>query len=282
MAIKIITDSTSYIPEEIARKLDISIVSLSVFFNGEGHKEIDLDNREFYRHIEETGEIPKSSQPNIDELFNIFKKITDNGDEIVGIFISSKMSGTYSSAGLVKNMILENNKDAVIEIVDSCTNCMQMGFIAIEAARVAKSGSLIKDVVETAEQVRRNSRFLFVPDTLRYLQRGGRIGTASALIGGILQIKPILTVENGETTVFEKVRTKKKAVDEILNKVLNDCQKNKIKGVIVHHIDCQKEGSQLAEKLSQKLNIPVNIQSIGPVIGAHVGPGAIGVAYFTE
>lgn len=282
MAIKIITDSTSYIPEEIARKLDISIVSLSVFFNGEGHKEIDLDNREFYRHIEETGEIPKSSQPNIDELFNIFKKITDNGDEIVGIFISSKMSGTYSSAGLVKNMILENNKDAVIEIVDSCTNCMQMGFIAIEAARVAKSGSLIKDVVETAEQVRRNSRFLFVPDTLRYLQRGGRIGTASALIGGILQIKPILTVENGETTVFEKVRTKKKAVDEILNKVLNDCQKNKIKGVIVHHIDCQKEGSQLAEKLSQKLNIQVNIQSIGPVIGAHVGPGAIGVAYFTE
>ncbi|WP_294155187.1 DegV family protein [uncultured Clostridium sp.] len=282
MAIKIITDSTSYIPEEIARKLDISIVSLSVFFNGESHKEIDLDNREFYRHIEETGEIPKSSQPNIDELFNIFKKITDNGDEIVGIFISSKMSGTYSSAGLVKNMILENNKDAVIEIVDSCTNCMQMGFIAIEAARVAKSGSLIKDVVETAEQVRRNSRFLFVPDTLRYLQRGGRIGTASALIGGILQIKPILTVENGETTVFEKVRTKKKAVDEILNKVLNDCQKNKIKGVIVHHIDCQKEGSQLAEKLSQKLNIPVNIQSIGPVIGAHVGPGAIGVAYFTE
>lgn len=282
MAIKIITDSTSYIPEEIARKLDISIVSLSVFFNGESYKEIDLDNREFYRHIEETGEIPKSSQPNIDELFNIFKKITDNGDEIVGIFISSKMSGTYSSAGLVKNMILENNKDAVIEIVDSCTNCMQMGFIAIEAARVAKSGSLIKDVVETAEQVRRNSRFLFVPDTLRYLQRGGRIGTASALIGGILQIKPILTVENGETTVFEKVRTKKKAVDEILNKVLNDCQKNKIKGVIVHHIDCQKEGSQLAEKLSQKLNIPVNIQSIGPVIGAHVGPGAIGVAYFTE
>ena len=282
MSVKIITDSTSYIPEETARKLDIQIISLSVFFNGESYKEIDVDNKEFYRQIEATGEIPKSSQPNIDELFNIFKKITDNGDEVVGIFISSKMSGTYSSAGLVKNMILENNKDAVIEIVDSCTNCMQMGFIAIEAARAAKDGFSINDVVETAEKVRRNSRFLFVPDTLKYLQMGGRIGAASALIGGILQIKPILTVENGETTVFKKVRTKRKAVDEILNKVLNDCEKNKIKGIIVHHIDCEKEGKQLAEKLNQKLNIQVKIQSIGPVIGAHVGPGAIGVAYFTE
>lgn len=130
-------------------------------------------------------------------------------------------------------------------------------------------------------RVRDNSWFLFVPDTLKYLQKGGRIGKASALLGGILQILPILTVENGETTVFEKVRTKKKAVDVIVNKVVEDCSKNEIGGVIVHHINAEEEGKSLSERLEEKLNIHINIKSIGPVIGSHVGPGCIGVAYFT-
>lgn len=282
MAVKIITDSTSYIPKELVKKLDITVVSLNVILNGESYKEVNLENKEFYEKMNLSGEIPTSSQPGMDELLKVFKEKIDNGDEVLAIFISAKMSGTYSSAHLVKNMVLEDYKDARIEIFDSSTNCMQMGFIAVEAAKAAINGKTMEEVIKVAQSVKENSRFLFVPDTLKYLQKGGRIGKASALLGGIFQIRPILTVENGETTVFEKVRTKKKAVDTILNKVVDECNNKGIGNVIVHHINCEDEGMELANKLEEKLKIHVDIQSIGPVIGVHVGPGAIGVAYFTK
>lgn len=282
MSVKIVTDSTSYIPEKLAKELDITVVSLNVILNGESYKEVDLENKEFYKQMDLSGEIPTSSQPGMDELLKVFKEKTSNGDEVLAIFISSKMSGTYSSAHLVKNMVLDEDNSARVEILDSTTNCMQMGFIALEAAKAAKAGKTMEEVIKVAESVRENSRFLFVPDTLKYLQKGGRIGRASALLGGIFQIRPILTVDNGETTVFEKVRTKKKAVDTILNKVLEDCANKGIGNVIVHHINCEDEGMELAKKLEEKLKIHIDIQSIGPVIGVHVGPGAIGVAYFTK
>ena len=282
MAVKIITDSTSYIPKELVKKLDITVVSLNVILNGESYKEVNLENKEFYEKMNLSGEIPTSSQPGMDELLKVFKEKIDNGDEVLAIFISAKMSGTYSSAHLVKNMVLEDYKDARIEIFDSSTNCMQMGFIAVEAAKAAINGKTMEEVIKVAQSVKENSRFLFVPDTLKYLQKGGRIGKASALLGGIFQIRPILTVENGETTVFEKVRTKKKAVDTILNKVVDECNNKGIGNVIVHHINCEDEGMELAKKLEEKLKIHVDIQSIGPVIGVHVGPGAIGAAYFSK
>ena len=282
MAVKIVTDSTSYIPENLVKEYDITVVSLNVILNGRSYKEVDLENREFYKQMDLSNEIPTSSQPGMDELLRIFKEKIDSGDEVLAICISAKMSGTYSSAHLVKNMVLEDYKDAKIEIFDSSTNCMQMGFIALEAAKAAKNGKTMEEVIKVAQSVKENSRFLFVPDTLKYLQKGGRIGKASALLGGIFQIRPILTVQNGETTVFEKVRTKKKAVDTILNKVVDECNNKGIGNVIVHHINCEDEGMELARRLEEKLRIHVDIQPIGPVIGVHVGPGAIGVAYFTK
>ena len=157
-----------------------------------------------------------------------------------------------------------------------------MGFSAVQAARIAKKGESIEKVVEEAKKVINSSRFLFVPETLKYLKKGGRIGSASALLGTILQIKPILTVENGETSVYDKVRTKKKAVEVILKKVLDDMTERGLGEVIVHHINCEEEGLNLAKRLEKELKIPVKIQSIGAIIGLHVGPGSIGVAYYTK
>lgn len=281
MSVKLITDSTSYIPEELIKKYDIKVVSLSVTINNKNFREVDLDNIEFYKMMESSNEIPISSQPSLDEICEAMMKCVSEGNEVLCIFISSKMSGTFSSAHIAKEMVLEKYPEARIEIIDSFTNCMQMGYEVIEGAKYAYEGASMDEVMKKVIHVRGNSRFLFVPHTLKYLQKGGRIGRASALLGGILQIRPILTVENGETTVFEKVRTKKKAVDSIVNKVMEECTEKQAGGVIVHHINCEDEGKELAERLSRELNIPVNIQSIGPVIGVHVGPGSIGVAYFT-
>ena len=282
MAIKIVTDSTSYIPEEFINKYDISVVSLNVIMNGESIREVDLDNETFYSKMEESTEIPSSSQPSPDEIYNTFENIIKEGNSIVGIFISSDMSGTVSSANLIKNMLLEKYPTAHIEIVDSRSNCMQMGYVAIEAAKAAAAGKSMEEVIDVCTSVINNSRFLFTPDTLDYLKKGGRIGGASALLGTLFQIKPILTVCDGKTTVFTKVRTKKKAVDTLVTTLVNDLQGKELGGVIDHHINCQDEGLSLAAKIKKQLGVDVQIDTIGPIIGLHVGPGSIGVAYFTK
>lgn len=280
--VKVVVDSTAYIPKEMLNENDISVISLNVLLDGESYREVDLENEFFYKKMDESNEIPKSSQPSIEEMKNVFLSIAKDGYDIVGIFISSKMSGTYSTAHLVRDIVLEEYPNTNIELIDSRSNCMQMGFSAIQAARIAKKGESIEKVVEEAKKVINSSRFLFVPETLKYLKKGGRIGSASALLGTILQIKPILTVENGETSVYDKVRTKKKAVEVILKKVLDDMTERGLGEVIVHHINCEEEGLNLARRLEKELKIPVKIQSIGAIIGLHVGPGSIGVAYYTK
>lgn len=280
--VKVVVDSTAYIPKEMLNENDISVISLNVLLDGESYREVDLENEFFYKKMDESNEIPKSSQPSIEEMKNVFLSIAKDGYDIVGIFISSKMSGTYSTAHLVRDIVLEEYPNTNIELIDSKSNCMEMGFSAIQAGRAAKKGESIEKVVEEAKKVINSSRFLFVPETLKYLKKGGRIGSASALFGTILQIRPILTVENGETSAYDKVRTKKKAVEVILKKVLDDMTERGLGEVIVHHINCEEEGLNLAKRLEKELKIPVKIQSIGAIIGLHVGPGSIGVAYYTK
>ena len=282
MAIKIVTDSTSYISDEYIKKYDIKLVSLNVIINGVSSREIDIENEVFYEEIKNSKEIPKSSQPIPEEMLNTFREIVEDGDSIVGIFLSSKMSGTYSNANMIKDMILEDYPDAEIHILDSKTNCMQMGFAVIEAALTASEGKSINEVINAANHVINNSRFLFTPETLEYLKKGGRIGGAAALFGNVLQIKPILTVVNGETSVFKKVRTRKKAIEEIVKTVLEEIESKGFGDIVVHHINCQEDGLKLAKALENKLGKKVEIQSIGPVIGVHVGPGSIGIAYYTK
>lgn len=282
MSIRIITDSTSYIPQSVCKENNISVISLNVIMNGKSSREIDLKNEEFYDEMDKLPELPTSSQPSIDEAYQEFKKLASEGHDIIGIFISSDMSGTYSSMNLVKGMILEEYPNINIQIVDSRTNCMQMGYIVLEAARTASEGKSFEEVLKVIDYTISHSKFLFVPDTLKYLKRGGRIGGASALLGSILQIRPILTVEDGKTTVFEKVRTKKKAVDTIVNKVVSEVTQKGLGEVAVHHINAEQEAKEIADRLTSVLNSEIAIISIGAIIGLHVGPGSIGVVYHTR
>ena len=280
MSIKIIADSTCYLPKEYIDKYNVSIVSLNVLLNGNSYRETDLSNDWFYNEMAKSPTIPTSSQPSIEELYSTVESLVKDGHDVVGVFLSSDMSGTFSTSNLVKNMILENYPNAKIVMIDSRSNCMQAGFAVLEAAKAANENKSLDEVVCIAKNVIKNSKFIFVPETLDYLKKGGRIGGAAALLGSLLQIKPILTVEDGKTTVFTKVRTKKKAIDKIVNTVLEQNLKSPIKGIIVHHINCESEGQELADRLKNSLGLDnVKIQSIGPIIGLHVGPGSIGVAY---
>ncbi|SEG14421.1 EDD domain protein, DegV family [Caloramator fervidus] len=280
MSVKILTDSTSYLSKEICKQLDIRKVSLSVSWDDISIKEVDINNEDFYRMMKEKG-IPKSSQPSIGEMLEEMKKVVANGDSLVCVFISSQMSGTYSSALMVKEMVLEEFKDAKIEIIDSKSNCMQLGFAVLAGARAAKEGKTLSEVVEIVKQNLKRSRFLFIPDNLEYLKKGGRIGGAKALIGNILKIIPILTVEDGKTTVLSKVRTKKNAISAMIDKVVKDSYIYGLKEVVIHHINCYTEALDLSKLIEEKLGVKADIVDIGPVIGLHVGPGAIGLVYST-
>lgn len=280
MSIRIIADSTCYLPKEYIDKYNVSIVSLNVLLNGKSYRETDLENDWFYKEMSKSPSIPTSSQPSIDDFYKAIESQVKEGHDIVGIFLSSDMSGTFSTSNLVKEMILEKYPNANIVMLDSRSNCMQAGYAILEAAKAAADNKSLDEVVSIAKSVIENSKFIFVPDTLDYLKKGGRIGGAAALFGSLLQIKPILTVTDGKTTVLTKVRTKKKAIDKIIDTVMEQNLKSPIKGLIVHHINCESEGQKLANKLQDKLGISnIKIQSIGPIIGLHVGPGSIGVAY---
>jgi DegV family protein with EDD domain len=283
MAVGIVTDSTSYLSAEDRERYDITVVTLSVNFGSESYAEDGLDSGWFYRRMATEREVPTSSQPSVADLSAAFEKHVAAGDEVCGVFISSEMSGTFSTAELARNLVLETHPDAKIEIVDSRSNCMQLGFVVLEAARAANAGALLADVAAAARATIPRTRFLFVPHTLDYLRKGGRIGGASALLGAVLQIRPILTVAEGKTDVFGKVRTKRRAMAEITAAVVADAGRaGGLEELVVHHIDDEPEGRELVALLEEATGRDVPLHPIGAVIGLHVGPGTVGAVYRTR
>ncbi len=282
MGIKIVTDSTCYIPKDVRERQEISVVSLSVNFENETYIEEETDYAFFYDKLEKSDKLPTSSQPSLYSLINCFEELVAAGNSVVGVFISSLMSGTYETALAAKDMVLKKYPKAIIEIIDSKSNSMELGFAVLAGAIAAKAESSINVVIDSIHHVIERSRFLFVPETLAYLKKGGRIGTASALLGTMLQIRPILTVTEGMTSVFEKVRTKKKAIERIVEFFLEEIKEKGLGDAVIHHINCESEGKELADYIKSKINKDIPVYAIGPVIGLHVGPGTIGIAYYTK
>lgn len=283
MAVGIVTDSTSYLPAEDRERYGITVVTLSVNFGSESYAEDGLDSGWFYRRMANEREVPTSSQPSVADLSAAFEKHVAAGDEVCGIFISSEMSGTFSTAELARTLVLDTHPDARIEIVDSRSNCMQLGFAVLEAARAADAGAPLAEVAGAARATIPRTRFLFVPHTLDYLRKGGRIGGASALVGAVLQIRPILTVADGKTDVFGKVRTKRRAMAEITAAVVADAERaGGLEELVVHHIDDEPEGRELVALLEEATGRDVPLHPIGAVIGVHVGPGTVGAVYRTR
>lgn len=282
MAVKIMTDSTSYIDKGTIEELDISILPLYISFKNESIKETEIENNVFYKRMEKE-DIPVSSQPSIGELYMAMENVVKGGDDLLCIFLSSEMSGTYANACKVRDKILEKYNNAKIDIIDSRSNSMQLGFAVIAAARAAKEGKAIEEIKSIAEANIKRSRFLFIPDNLTFLQKGGRIGGAGALIGNILKVIPVLIVKDGKTAILKTVRTKARAVKSMVDKMLQDNLDYGIEEIIVHHINCYDQAKELAGNLREKLKLDnVGIADIGPVIGLHVGPGAIGIVYYTN
>lgn len=283
MAVKVITDSTSYIPRPLRSSLDMGVVTLSSELEGVTYPDDMEDYSAFYTALRRPGVFPTTSQPSVQAMVDLMESRVADGHEVVGVFISQLMSGTYSTALLARDMVRERHPEAVIEVVDSKSNCMELGFAALAAARKAAEGGSVAEVVAAAEEMTERTRFLFTPLTLEYLRRGGRIGNASALLGSLLQIKPILTVVDGKTDTFAKVRSLAKAWDTVVDAFAKDIkEKGGLGEAYVHHIDDPDAGSRFAERIAEVAGRAVETIPIGPAIGTHVGPGTVAVVYYTN
>lgn len=282
MAVSVVTDSVASIPAQTSRELGIEVVSLWIN-DGERHEaDSDIDLPEFYRRLADMRVLPTSSQPSLDSMVNAFTDAVQRGADVLGVFISEKMSGTVESARLAAQMVLEKFPSARIEIVDSRSNSMQEGLCAVAAAKAAMAGETLDRCASAARDTISRTRYLFTPATLEYLQRGGRIGTASALLGNLLQIRPILTVTDGQTTSFAKVRTQSRALTEIARTFAEDVREHGLEYVVVHYIGDKAPAEQFARELVEPVaGVPVQVVPVSAVIGLHVGP-AVGLVYMTR
>ncbi len=282
MAVSVVTDSVAAIPDTDARELGIEVVSLYINDGETNQQEVDMDVADFYRRLVSMKTLPTSSQPSVESLVNAFRSAIERGSDVVGVFISAKMSGTFETALMAADMVRTEHPDARIEIVDSGSNSMQEGFAALAAAQAARAGETLDRCVQAARDTMSRTRYLFTPASLDNLRRGGRIGGASALLGGLLQIRPILTVEQGETQTFAKVRTQGRALAEIAKKFADDVAEHGLVQVIVHYIGEPGPAEEFAAEFIEPIaGHPVRVVPVSPVIGVHVGQ-AVAIVYQTE
>ena len=234
MAIRIITDSTSDIPNNILESLNIEVVSLYVTFGEESFKSQHFKNEEFYIKMEKEG-IPVSSQPSVGDMMEAMEKIVKVGDDVICVLISSGLSGTYQNAMLSKDLIKKDYPNANIAVIDSGSVSMELGFAAIKGANLAKAGSDFDTVVKEIEETIKYTRFIFLPDNLDYLHKGGRIGGAGKLFGNMLKITPILTIIDNKIEIFQTVRTKSRAKKVMVDKLMEDHEKYGVEGSYTPH-----------------------------------------------
>ena len=274
MAVKIITDSTSDMPESIVSDLDIEVVPLNIHIGQDNFKHgVDIGTDEFYTKLLTDSELPKTSQPSPGEFLEVYRKCLDDSDAIVSIHVTSKLSGTYNSAIQARSELNTNKK---IEIIDSATVSMALGLIVIRAATIAKDGGSLEEVLKEIDDCCNNTEVLVVLDTLEYLEKGGRIGKASALIGSILSLKPILTVEDGIVGTFGKARTFTKAMNTLEEAIKGFTP---VSDVSVFYSTDKSIADDMADRMSGIVEPDkLVISRIGPTVGTYAGPKAIAVA----
>lgn len=276
--IRIITDSTSDISRKRGEELGIDIVPLGVIFGEESFQDgVTISVKEFYEKLQTVTELPKTFQVTPFQFETIFKKYIDQGDEIIGIFISHKMSGTYQSAVIASEICPER-----IHIVDSMNVTVCLGLLVEEAVKLRDKGVSAKEIVEKIESIKDNLRLFAIVDTLKYLQMGGRISSTSALVGNLLDINPIIGIYDGFVESVAKTRGKKAAYRWIEKKVQEEAIDNNYP---VRFAD--SNAPDLLKEFLAYINEKVEIKEstfadIGPVVGTHAGPGAVCIAYFKK
>lgn len=274
----IVCDTTAYLPEDLIAASGIERVSLYVALAGEQRKEIAISDYDgFFERLRASDEGATTSQPSIGDFLEVYEPLLAEGREVVSIHLSSAISGTCEAALQARQRLIDEGRGGErIHVVDSATGCGGMGMLVLAATAGSRAGESAEEIVERANSMRSELRMWFAVDTLEYLRRGGRIGAARAWLGSALQIKPILTLEE-EITPVERVRTRRRVFERLV-KYAEELKAEGRDAWVVQHIHDPENAQRLVERCREVMGTdPVFVSEIGPVIGAHTGPGLLGV-----
>ncbi len=281
--IRIITDSASSLPDDVVAAEGVHIISLYINEDGKEIPDRMDATSSFYDRLPSLiDHLPTSSQPSQHVFEDIFERAAQAGDEVLGVFLSSKLSGTFDGAVRAARAVKARSINFRAAIVDSASAGYDQAFAVLEAARANRAGKTLDQCVRAACDAVERSRFLFSPESLVYLQKGGRIGGAKALLGNLVKLAPVLTVRDGSPVDVAKVRTQKKALAAIVERFKEDVEHSKLVEVMVHYIgQPEKARAWAREVIEPFVGRTVPVQPVSPVIGIHVGP-AMGIAYRCE
>lgn len=274
----VVTDSTAYIPKEILEKYHIQMISLNVVFGNESYQEeVELTTEDFYEMIKKHEDLPKTSQPAIGNFVELYENLSREYDAIISIHLSSGISGTYQSAMSAANMV----ESAKVLAYDSEISCAPQGFYVLEAAKMAQEGKSPEEIIARLDEIKKSLTAYFMVDDLSHLQRGGRLNSAAAIVGSILQVKPILHFEDKKIVPFEKIRTRKKALKRIVELLDEEASKNIPMKAAVIHGNCEEEAIVWKKELEALYpHVEFDLSYFGPVIGTHLGEGSLGLAWY--
>ena len=274
MPVRIVTDSTCDLPPALVEAHGIIVVPLTVLFGEEALLDsVDITSETFYERMVSSSELPRTSQPSVELFREAYLEASENGEEIVSIHLSSKLSGTLNAASVARETVAP---EVHVDLIDSYNVSLGLGLIVLEAARAAQSGASLAEVVAVTRKAMDRVSVHVCVDTLEYLQKGGRIGRARSFLGSVLSIKPILRVEDGEVAPFERVRTRAKAVERIFE-IASSMARSKEMFVACSGDD--EEARAMIERLRPYLpHTDLFLGHLGPVVGVYTGPGALGIA----
>jgi DegV family protein with EDD domain len=281
--VAILTDSTAYLPESSLQAEGIHTLPLNVIWGEEVFEDgVSITPDAFYDRLKTAKQMPTTSQVSVGRMSEKFKELLGQGLDVLGIFISSGISGTMQSA-LQAREELDEQDQARVAVFDSQQTTMSMGFQVLTAARAANQGASLEECLKVAEQARERTGVIFVVDTLEFLHRGGRIGGAQRFLGTALNMKPILQMNKGKIEAVGRVRTKGKALDRLVELVVERCAGKGTVQIAAPNAQASAEARQVVEKISQKLDVTESmITELSPVVGTHVGPGTVALAFMTE
>lgn len=277
--IAIVTDSTAYIPADLVKKYDITVAPQVLIWDDKTYRDgVDIRAEEFFARLKTAKTMATTSQVSVADMQTIFQGLVEQDFEVVGIFISSKLSGTIQSATQAKELMgMAGEK---VAIVDSNSTAMAMGFQVLSVARAVQEGANLKDCIALAEKAREHTGVFFAVDTLEFLHRGGRIGGAQRFLGTLLNMKPILAVQDGRVEGLERIRTKTKAHERLLELVVENTKGKSPIRLATLHANAAEDAKSLLVKAEKELNPIESIFSeVSPVVANHAGPGTIGLAY---
>lgn len=274
MSVRIVTDSTADLDPKLAAEHDITVVPLSVLFGDEELLDgVDIDSAAFFERLEHETVLPTTSQPSPGAFREVYQRLADDGaTEILSIHLSEKLSGTLDSA----RQGAQGIEGVRIELVDSEFTTLALGLGVLAAAQALEGGASLDEARALAESQFRRTECLFLVDTLEYLRRGGRIGRASEVLGSLLKVKPLLSLQHGEVEPIGRVRTKQKAIDDMLRRI---AELGPIEQMMAAHAASHDDFQQVCERMRALApGVPLVTGEVGPVIGVHAGPGLLAVA----